>query len=285
MFFRSNIVFLFVLIAFEILFLAFSITQFNQVSVYVPFNVKNTNLSIIYFYIFIFVAADSILIYFTKSSSSYYKIKSENEMLEYQNKLQAEYYRKMLENYESTAKLRHDINNLVQVINIQLSENTEEGNKKAKEIVGGISDIMDNTKTHRYCSNKIVNAVLFDKTSVAEKESIKIIDDIVLDDNTGITDFDICRIFINLLDNGINALKNYNGDDKILYLSCKWDNDYIYIKCENKFSDTLKKPEKNPELHGYGLKIVKDITEKYNGELITQIQDSTFSTLAILKTE
>lgn len=55
-------------------------------------------------------------------------------MLEYQNKLQAEYYRKMLENYESTAKLRHDINNLVQVINIQLSENTEEGNKKQKKL-------------------------------------------------------------------------------------------------------------------------------------------------------
>ena len=270
MFFRSNIVFLFVLIAFEILFLAFSITQFNQVSVYVPFNVKNTNLSIIYFYIFIFVAADSILIYFTKSSALYYKIKSENEMLE---------------NYESTAKLRHDINNLVQVINIQLSENTEEGNKKAKEIVGGISDTMDNAKIHRYCSNKIVNAVLFDKASVAGKESIEIIDDIVLGDNTCITDFDICRIFINLLDNGINALKNYNGDDKILYLSCKQDNDHIFIKCENKFSETIRKPEKNPELHGYGLKIVKDITEKYNSELITQIQDTTFSTLAILKTK
>lgn len=285
MFFRSNIVFLFVLIAFEILFLAFSITQFNQVSTYVPFNVKNTNLSMIYFYIFIFIVTDSILIYFTKSSASYYKIKTENEMLEYQNKLQAEYYRKMLENYESTAKLRHDINNLVQVINIQLSENTQEGNKKAKEIVSGISDIMDSTKTQRYCSNEIVNAVLFDKTSVAKEESIKIIDDIILDNNTGIADFDICRVFINLLDNSINALKNYTGDDKLLYLSCKQDNDHIFIKCENKFSETIRKPEKNPELHGYGMKIVKDITEKYNGELITQIQDTTFSTLAILKTE
>ena len=285
MFFRSNIVFLFVLIAFEILFLAFSITQFNQVSTYVPFNVKNTNLSMIYFYIFIFIVTDSILIYFTKSSASYYKIKTENEMLEYQNKLQAEYYRKMLENYESTAKLRHDINNLVQVINIQLSENTQEGNKKAKEIVSGISDIMDSTKTQRYCSNEIVNAVLFDKTSVAKEESIKIIDDIILDNNTGIADFDICRVFINLLDNSINALKNYTGDDKLHYLSCKQDNDHIFIKCENKFSETIRKPEKNPELHGYGMKIVKDITEKYNGELITQIQDTTFSTLAILKTE
>ena len=101
-----------------------------------------------------------------------------------------------------------------------MSKNTQEGNKKAKEIVSGISDIMNSTKTRRYCSNEIVNAVLFDKTSVAKEESIKIIDDIILDNNTGIADFDICRVFINLLDNSINALKNYTGDAKLLYLSC-----------------------------------------------------------------
>lgn len=96
-------------------------------------------------------------------------------MLEYQNKLQAEYYRKMLENYESTAKLRHDINNLVQVINIQLSENTQEGNKKAKEIVSGISDIMDSTKTQRYCSNEIVNAVLLIRHLLLKKSQLKLL--------------------------------------------------------------------------------------------------------------
>ena len=66
-----------------------------------------------YIYIILFVVLDCIIIYFTKSSSSYEKIKAKNEMLEYQNKLQTEYYEKMLENYDKTAKLRHDINNLV----------------------------------------------------------------------------------------------------------------------------------------------------------------------------
>ena len=112
-----------------------------------------------------------------------------------------------------------------------------------------------------------------------------IIDYIILDDNISITDFDICRIFINLLDNSINALKNYNDNDKIIFISCKKDNNNIYIKCENKFSENNKKFKKNSELHGYGLKIVKDIAQKYDGDLIIDIQDSTYKTLVVLKTE
>lgn len=282
-FFRSNLSFLFVFVAAEALFLFLSYIQIIEVSKYLPFNVMNSFYSMIYFYISIFIVTDGILVYFIKSSSSYYKIKAKNEMLEYQNKLQTEYYQKMLKNYENTAKLRHDINNLVQVINIQLSENTAEGNKKATEIAQGITDIMNSTRTHQFCNNRIVNAVLFDKSEVAEKLSIKIVDNIILENNINISDFDICRVFVNLLDNSINALKSYDGDDKTMYISCKEDNDYIYIKCENKFSDTSKKQKKNSELHGYGLKIVKDITEKYNGELITKAENSTFSTLAVLK--
>ena len=282
-FFKNNIVFFILLLTLEIMFISFWIIDHNSIWDYIPYNFKNTNRSFFYFYIFMFIILDCIIVYFTKSSSSYYKIKSENKMLEYQNKLQTEYYQKMLKNYENTAKLRHDINNLVQVINIQLSENTAEGNKKATEIAQGITDIMNSTRTHQFCNNRIVNAVLFDKSEIAEKLSIKIVDNIILENNINVSDFDICRVFVNLLDNSINALKSYDGDDKTMYISCKEDNDYIYIKCENKFSDASKKQKKNTELHGYGLKIVKDITEKYNGELITKTENSTFSTLAVLK--
>ena len=107
----------------------------------------------------------------------------------------------------------------------------------------------------------------------------------IRDSNISITDFDICRIFINLLDNSINALKNYNDNDKIIFISCKKNNNNIYIKCENKFSENNKKFKKNSELHGYGLKIVKDIAQKYDGDLIIDIQDSTYKTLVVLKTE
>lgn len=284
-FFKNNIVFFILLITIEIMFISFWLIDHESIWQYLPYDFKNTNRSFIYLYIFMFIVLDCIIFYFTKSSSSYEKIKAKNEMLEYQNKLQTEYYEKMLENYDKTAKLRHDINNLVQVINVQLSQNTVESHEKAKEIANGISDIMESTKSHKFCNNRIVNAVLFDKTTIAEKDGIKIIDNIILDDNISITDFDICRIFINLLDNSINALKNYNDNDKIIFISCKKNNNNIYIKCENKFSENNKKFKKNSELHGYGLKIVKDIAQKYDGDLIIDIQDSTYKTLVVLKTE
>lgn len=284
-FLKNNIVIFILLILIELMFISFWILDHKSIWEFLPYDFKNTNLSFLYFYIFMFVVLDCIIIYFTKNSSSYYKIKAKNKMLEYQSKLQTEYYEKMLCNYDSTAKLRHDINNLVQIINIQLSENTAEGNKKAMEITKGITDIMDSTKTGIFCNNKIVNAVMFDKMSVAKKQSIKIVDNIMLNEDINITDFDICRIFINLLDNAINALKNYNGDERIIYVSCKENNGYIYIKCENKFSDNLNKSKKSSKKHGFGLKIINDITQKYNGELITEIHDFTFSVLVVLKDE
>ncbi len=284
-FFKNNIVFFILLITIEIMFISFWLIDHESIWQYLPYDFKNTNRIFIYLYIFMFIVLDCIIFYFTKSSSLYAKIKTKNEMLEYQNELQGEYYEKMLENYDKTAKLRHDINNLVQVINVQLFQNTVESHEKAKEIANGISDIMESTKSHKFCNNRIVNAVLFDKTTIAEKDGINIIDNIILDDNISITDFDICRIFINLLDNSINALKNYNDNDKIIFISCKKDNNNIYIKCENKFSENNKKFKKNSELHGYGLKIVKDIAQKYDGDLIIDIQDSTYKTLVVLKTE
>lgn len=283
-FFKYNVVFFLVFIVIELLFVTFWIIDHRVLWEYLPYGFKNANQTFMFMYIILFVVLDCIIIYFTKSSSSYEKIKAKNEMLEYQNKLQTEYYEKMLENYDKTAKLRHDINNLVQVINVQLSQNTVESHEKAKEIANGISDIMESTKSHKFCNNRIVNAVLFDKTTIAEKDGIKIIDNIILDDNISITDFDICRIFINLLDNSINALKNYNDNDKIIFISCKKDNNNIYIKCENKFSENNKKFKKNSELHGYGLKIVKDIAQKYDGDLIIETQNYTFSALVVLKT-
>ena len=57
----------------------------------------------------------------------------------------------------------------------------------------------------------------------------------------------------------------------------------VVDKAKELDDEVSKKQKKNTELHGYGLKIVKDITEKYNGELITKAENSTFSTLAVLK--
>lgn len=284
MFFKNNLTLLFIFIFTELIFVCFLVTEFTEIWKFLPNNLKNANRSFLLFYIFIFLVVDIVIIYFTKSSSKYHKIKVANEMLEYQNKLQAEYYNKILENYDKTAKLRHDINNLVQVINIQLLDNTADNHTNAKKIADEIANIMDSTKTRSFCDNKIINTVLFDKTAVAEKNSIKIVDNIILGEDTGISDFDLCRVFINLLDNAINALIEYEeNQNKTIFISGKISKGYVYIKCENPSSKNQVIPKQESSLHGYGLKIIKDISEKYNGSLITKNQNSVFSVLVALK--
>lgn len=152
-FFKYNVVFFLVFIVIESLFVTFWIIDHRVLWEYLPYGFKNANQTFMYIYYFICcIGLHHYLFY--KEQLIIRKIKAKNEMLEYQNKLQTEYYEKMLENYDKTAKLRHDINNLVQVINVQLSQNTVESHEKAKEIANGISDIMESTKAINFATTE-----------------------------------------------------------------------------------------------------------------------------------
>lgn len=268
----------------ELLFICLLFTEFIGIWPYIPDGLKNANSSMLILYIIIFIIIDAVIAYFTVSSYKYQKFKAEYKMFEYQNKLQTEYYGKIQKNLDRTAKLRHDINNLIQIINIQMSINTTESRENAKKITHEITDIMDSTKTRKFCDNTIINTVLYDKMNCAEEKSIKIIDNVFLGENNGISDFDLCRVFINLLDNAINALAEYTGESaKNIVISCKENDGYIYIKCENPTSEIRKKSNNKSSLHGNGLKIIKEIADKYNGTLIINNQSSNFSVLVTLK--
>ncbi len=284
LFFKNNIALFFALIFIQLIYLFFSISEHYIIYSYLPFYLANSKRSFIFVYFLLFIIMDIIVLFFTKSSSVYQKLQTEREMLKYQNRIQNEYYEQITKNFDQTAKLSHDINNIVQVINIQLNENTAESRKKATKLTNEIICIMNNTRVHKFCDNRIIDTVLFDKSNLAKKYSIKIIDDIIINEISDIDDFDLCRIFINLLDNAINATKNYSGNkEKNIYISCKESDKYIYVKCINPTSLNIKTTDKNSTLHGYGLKIIEDITEKYNGTFNTKNLDNTFIALISLK--
>ena len=106
-----------------------------------------------------------------------------------------------------------------------------------------------------------------------------------IDEKTGIDDFELCRIFINLLDNATNALTDYTGDKrKIIHIACKETDGYLYIRCQNSYSEkeeAIKSKEKNSG-HGYGLQIIEEIANKHGGELVTKAEGGEFSALVTL---
>ena len=129
--------------------------------------------------------------------------------------------------------------------------------------------------------------VLADKISRAEKLQIETVCDVLLGENEYISDLDMCRIFANLLDNAISAVENLNQNaQKKIIISCKEKMDSIHIRCENCFEDTSKKRRKSDgRLHGYGLNILREISEKYHGMMEISKEANQFVVRIMLKKE
>lgn len=225
-----------------------------------------------------FVFLDIMAFVFIRNNKKVIKYEAEIDILKAENKAQAKYYSSIKKSIDETAKIRHDINNLMDVISSLVSQGDEDSLRKAENLKIEIADLAKESEVPSYCKNKLVNLILFDKLSSAKEHGIKILDNIILNDNCGIDDIDLCRVFVNLIDNSVRALKRYNGGDKNLVLSCRESDGVVYIKTVNK-TPLEKEKRKN---HGFGLNILNDICEKYNGEVVTDLNGDEFTAIVSL---
>ena len=110
--------------------------------------------------------------------------------------------------------------------------------------------------------------------------------------NNTIRNVDICTILVNLLDNAIEACEKIdNSEDRYIKLSISSLGGMVVIKVENSCSQfvfddgqivELKTTKNDSKSHGYGLKIVKAIANKYNGELEIRHDSKKFIAVAML---
>ena len=285
-FFKNNIIIMIVAVVLNFNFMSILIPIIANIMKFLSPELKNSLNSFFMLYFIMMFISYGFSFYFIKSSHDYQKIKEENERLDYQNRLQSEYYRKIEDNTHKTAKLRHDINNIVQTINAQFAQSTPESYARARAMTQELNDLTANIQPLKYCHNKVVDVVLDDKIRTAEKHSIKVLCDVMLGEREDVSDLDLCRIFANLMDNAIHATKQLETeDDKTITVICREKTDGIYIKCENSFAVTSdKRTKKNDGIHGYGLKIIRELSKKYGGTLSVEKSANQFMVLVVLKT-
>ena len=91
--------------------------------------------------------------------------------------------------------------------------------------------------------------------------------------------FFLSVIYVNLLDNALNALKE--ATVRQLNIDINYSIGMIVIKIENTFANISNKYD-DPEKHGYGLISVRTSLEKYNGKLQNNIVDDKYVVKAVL---
>ncbi len=170
---------------------------------------------------------------------------------------------------------------------IKVAENFLEERKLEKtfecldEIVNKVSS------TYVNCKNKVVNAILEDKSRECEKVGIKFATDIMLENNIAISNPELCIVMSNLLDNAIRACENVT--DKFIILSAREKQGYLVIKQENSFDGVVENRRTGVlSEHGLGLGIIESLAMKYDGSLKTETEDKPdgthiFKTIVVLK--
>lgn len=181
--------------------------------------------------------------------------------------------------YETIRKLRHDFNDTYSIIYTLIAEGKTD---MAMRHIESIQKDMRETEIFVRTDNDIVNAVVNSKMSAAKAFNI---DSSCISVKTfdGIDNLDLYRILSNMLDNAITACKNSASDNKQIVLKITSDGYTYNFNMKNTIDESvlknnpnLKTTKENKSDHGYGIKNLRELSEKYRGKCDFYEEDNYF---------
>ncbi len=236
------------------------------------------------------ILADIFLYRILLTNSQNYELKRELEIMQVKEELELEYYEKLKKSINETRKLNHDFSNAVTVIEgIINSPDIQENQKLASTMLDEVKETLRQNKVRYYCENELVNLIVINKTEKIIENGIDFSVNLNIPNNINIKNFDLCRIFTNIIDNACDAsLSATNRKDCFIVLSSKIEEDYIYITCENYYDTPLningdRFISSKEEHKGLGIEIIKEIAKAYSGNVKIKHCNNIFSVSIMLK--
>lgn len=206
------------------------------------------------------------------------------------NKLEYQYYKIAGESVEEIHILRHEISNQLQTAYYLFSENDEKGKQEAMDIINDLQKGLSHITMVDYCDNTVINAIMTIKFAEAKKRGIHTEYEIGSIGHLVIGESDICSIFTNLFDNAMEACLNHPVSDNFICVRIYEKAGYLVIQFKNSFNGIVLEKDnqymttkKDKVHHGYGMKLLKAIVKKYDGEMRIEHHENEFTTTLYLK--
>ncbi len=204
-------------------------------------------------------------------------VKCENDEINRLFKKQYEQYRLAIENSEILRKEMHDMKHYLAALK------GEEDPVKRSEVLVDMERAIAVQESFMNTGNQVLDVILTTKSLQCQKRGITLqamVEGNVLSD---IHVKDLCSLFGNILDNAIEATQQVKSEDKrLINLSVRRHKQFIMIECEN-YSEKMVEIEKTRALpgttkgdkvrHGFGLKSIQKVAEKYGGVMTITSQN------------
>ncbi len=196
------------------------------------------------------------------------------DYLKAESDLKDRHFQEMRKRYEQFRRTEHDFLNHVRVI-----ERTLDMDKKA-EYVRNLRENLETLSRTSFCNSPALDALLFFKKDEAERKGIDLHIEICDCGDLTITDYDMCTIVSNLLDNAIEAAEQ-TGEKKVgLQITRKAGR--LLIKVENSsnpMDPELKTSKEDKSRHGIGLESIRETARKYDGDTLLEYKDGIFESV------
>lgn len=218
-----------------------------------------------------------IINYFEKIENK--NLQNEKELMK--SRLNYEQMMMLKDEKQKFRKLKHDYANIISTAKGFIEINKPE---KALSLFQNINDDLSGLSGFLICSNETINTIIYIKQQQIKNSNIKMIVDI--DENNGILidDYDLCRVLCNIIDNALNASALLEKPT-VCKIGITINKNEVVVKSKNEFNNDKNKSELkniNPELHGNGIGIIREIASKYDGSYTARQSDNTWYTETVL---
>lgn len=229
--------------------------------VYGTTTIDDNFLYMIIFVLLVFISVVYLIYHYCivlKENESLYSIK-------HSMKLTAQYTKDLEQEHSEIRKIRHDMKN--QLLILSDLQNSNQYDEVSHILTSLTKELNKNRKS--ISGNIYVDAVLRQKQEQYRDIIFNL--SIVLDEGFQMEGTDIISLLSNIIDNACEELKRIGKSS--FKLNLIGNKTMFEIEEINPCRKRLKlKTDKNTESHGYGLKIIKGIVKKYDGDIVIKTE-------------
>lgn len=234
-------------------------------------------------------ALDIVVFIFIRKMNLAACSEKEKELLAMELENRQHELKQLEQKYKEISILKHDFKNSIDCIkNLIMTEHYEEAIDYAEKLK---ERKINSIQPQILSSNSVINAVINSKFSEAQEKGIDTSLRLVVT-IPKFLEFDLSILLSNLLDNAIEACTENSSSSQIILTISEIDGYYRVIirntieKSVLQNNRDLKTNKSNLTEHGWGLKSVKDIVDKYDGMIdIYENENMFFVDILLAKTE
>jgi len=203
-----------------------------------------------------------------------------SRQMEQKLQMQKQHYEELTAKMDEISRMRHDMRHHMRA----LMSYAQQG--KYQELMKYLQEyasvMTEEEKVVCYCRNMAVDAVIHFYTGELRQRGISFEYDMMLPQNIGITDTDLCKIYGNLLENAVDAVKELPPESHpYVKVLTKIKNKKLLIEISNPYSNEIQRKENGfystkHEGFGIGTASVTEVVQRIGGYVAFSTEEGIF---------